>query len=118
MTTEDRRDALTKLIQLREPLADASGRLRQFAWDSDTELVVLTRENIANILSRYLRGQLDESELEKWADAIESRDDVGYETTAATELRQIIFELANPELAQGLDPHKAREWMEVLKASD
>lgn len=65
MSTENRREALTKLVHLREPVADAMRRLRQFAWDSDAELVVLTRDNIADLLDHCLRGRLDEEQLEQ-----------------------------------------------------
>lgn len=98
MTADDRREALRRLITVQEPVADASRRLRTFPWDSDTELVVLTRRDLLHILDLYLRRDLDESEMEQWAEALECRDDVGYEIQAEANLKKIIFELANPAL--------------------
>jgi hypothetical protein len=35
-------------------------------------------------------------DLERWANAIEGRDDIGLDTDAADALKEAIFELANP----------------------
>jgi hypothetical protein len=118
MTTDDRREALRNLIDLKEPVADAARRVREFPWDSDTELVILTRLDLAGILDLYLQGKLDGSELEQWAEALEGRDDVGYEGQAVALLKQIIFELANPEITSQLDSKRAREWKEGLAPDD
>jgi hypothetical protein len=60
-------------------------------------------------MDRYLSGSIDGSDVEQWAEAIEGRDDVGYETTVADWLRQVVFELANPKLTAPLEPSRAAE---------
>jgi hypothetical protein len=46
-------------------------------WDSDEELVTLTPEHLARMLERFLSGDLTSSDLDRRANAIEGRDDIG-----------------------------------------
>ena len=39
------------------------------------------REDIASVLVRYQRGQIDALEVEAWADLIEARDDIEFALT-------------------------------------
>ena len=114
MTTVDRIQALRDLIHLREPVADAARRLRAFPWDSDAELIVLGPVDLIHVLDLYLHGVLASTEVEEWAEAIEGRDDVGYESPHGDTIKQIVFELANPLLTRQLEPSRAREWRDAL----
>jgi len=109
MTEQERRVTLEGLIRGDLPVPEARLRLARFPWDSDIELVKLTRHDLVRIIDRYLTGSIDGSDVEQWAEAIEGRDDVGYETSVADRLRQVVFELANPDLAAPLGPLRAAE---------
>jgi hypothetical protein len=61
------------------------------------------------MLDLYLGSTIRGSDVEEWAEAIEGRDDVGYEGDAADMLREAVFELANPDLTNQLVPERARE---------
>ena len=106
---QERRETLDGLIRGDLPVAEARSRLARFPWDSDIELVTLTRRDLVRILDRYLSGEVDEGDVEQWAEAIEGRDDVGYETSVADWLRKIVFDLANPDLTAPLRPARAEE---------
>lgn len=118
MTAGERIEALRDLVELREPIPVAIGRLRLFPWDSDAMLVTLTGNDLIRILDRYLRRKLSNTEVEEWAEALEGRDDVGYESQLGEILRRIIFELANPLLTTPLGPAQARRWKEAIISSD
>ncbi|HWG73117.1 MAG TPA: hypothetical protein VG184_03570 [Acidimicrobiales bacterium] len=118
MTTVSRTQALRDLIDLREPVADAVRRLRAFPWDSDAELTVLGPGNVIHVLDLYLHGVLASAEVEEWAEAIEGRDDIGYEFPHGETLKQLIFELANPLLTRQLEPSRAREWKDTFAGTD
>jgi len=51
--------------------------------------------DIIHVLSRYLSSDIDNTELENWANSIEDREDIGYKYE---ELENVIFELSNPIL--------------------
>jgi hypothetical protein len=114
MNADERTEALRDLIELREPIPSAISRLRQFPWDSDTELVAVGRNDLIRILDKYLAGELVDAQVEEWAGALEGRDDVGYEFHPGGALKQIIFELANPLLTTPLEPARACNWKETL----
>lgn len=109
----ERTEALRDLVELRKPIPAAISALRRFAWDSDAALVTLTGRDLIRTLEGYLRGQLSAIEVEEWAEAIEGRDDIGYEPQRGDVLRLAIFELANPLLATPLDSALARRWLEA-----
>jgi hypothetical protein len=118
MTVEQRIEALRGLIELRESIPVSISRLRQFPWDSDRALVVLTGNDLARMLDRYLQGELSNMELEEWANALEGRDDIGYEPSTDDNLRRIIFELANPLLATPIGPAQVQRWKEAISEAD
>ena len=51
------------------------------------------------------------AELEEWADAIECRDDIDFNTN---DLMEIVFILANPSLHQPINDEKIIEWISIL----
>jgi hypothetical protein len=111
---QSRVDALRDLIELRGSVADMTRQLRSFHWDSE-KLVTLTRADAVRLLDRYLAATLSAGECEAWADAIEVRDDVGLELGRERDLRQFVFELANPALEGPLTRDTAEAWRVRLR---
>jgi hypothetical protein len=105
--TVERVHALQDLIGLQEPVHEAAARLREFPWDSERELVTLTRLDVLRVLAAYLRETLSAEEVEIWAFALEGRDDVGFEAGYDADIKEIVFQLAAPELNQRLTPELA-----------
>jgi hypothetical protein len=105
----DRVAHLNKLLSMSAP---ESG-LAQFAWDTDTPLVELQAAHIANALSKFLAGEVSASEIESWANAIECRDDVGYQPQSS--VGAVLHELANPRLTQSLSQAPAKRLMASLQ---
>jgi hypothetical protein len=115
MSSGPRYDVLRDLIAAREPIEQTLGLLRMFPWDSEWVLVVLYRSDVARILQRYLQAELSAEQCVAWADAIEARDDIGFETDRVGLLKQLIFELANPKLAGPLSHDAAHAWLRLLE---
>jgi hypothetical protein len=113
-TNRDRRDALRALLHFRGPLSDLRRDLARFGWDSDQELATLSRESVASVLDRFLAGELTAAEVEDWADAVESRDDIGFEAGFEPLLDDLVFTLANPLLTEPLSRDRALRWMQRL----
>jgi hypothetical protein len=106
-----RTNQLRKLLDLPDDLDLVAQRLAAFPWDSDEELVTLTTEQAKSVLRRYLDGAIAAKGLVAWAELLEGREDVGFETA---DLRQLLFELANPELEGPLSEVAAESWVERL----
>jgi hypothetical protein len=109
-----RRDVLIDLVELRSSVAAAIAAVRELPWDSDVEVVLLARANVEMLLHRYLRGELSADDLEAWANAVESREDIGSERGYEEMLRAFVFETANPLLAEPISGSYACRWLERL----
>jgi hypothetical protein len=105
---------LQSLVQFDRPLNKVLSDLNQIDWDSEQELVILKRDQIAIILQRYLKGDLQSTEVEDWANAIECREDIGYEEGYEDLLRDLVYELANPLLTRSLSPNIAENFLNSL----
>jgi hypothetical protein len=114
-TTLNHETTLKALLDLSAPLPEAIQALRPFGWDSEQEIALLTRAQMTAILQRYLQSQLSASDVEGWANAIEGREDIGFEPGYGDMLRAALFALANPELTQPLTVQAAQALIENLR---
>jgi hypothetical protein len=101
MNDGQRTNALLALLSFDRPLEVLLRDLHRISWESETELVVLQGSQIQAVLERYISGDLSSRAVEDWANAIETREDVGFTTS---DLKDIIFELANPEICAKIAP--------------
>jgi hypothetical protein len=109
---ELRREALRDLVLLASPVANAQHSLTDFAWDSD-ELLMLDKQHVLAVLRRFETDELVAAEVEAWANAIEMRDDIGYDRETA--VWDVLYELANPTLTEPLTRERADVLASVLK---
>lgn len=113
-----RRDALVDLIELRVTPGEAVAAAKQLPWDSDVELVILSRANVAVLLTRYLHRELSTADLEAWANAVEGREDIGVGPGDEESLRAFVFETANPVLAEPISDDYAHRWLKRVGGDD
>lgn len=102
-----RKELIDSLLSLTEPTESLMQELKEYGWDSEHELGVLTPEHLKNVLKLYLVGTLSEHEVTNWANAIERRDDIGILESHAEVLEKMVFWLANPEINYLLTPSLA-----------
>lgn len=93
----DRRSILSAIIRLEPRLRDLEASLADLTWDAEP-VVTLTRSDIAVILDRYSRGDVDAVTVGEWANIVECREDIQFEPGHEEVILQAIYELANPEL--------------------
>lgn len=105
---------LKDLIEFKEPIPSLKKKLSSYPWDS-VEILIVSRSDVTRIVERYLNGKLQESEVAGWADAIEVRDDLGYEIGHEEILKKFFIETANPDLFGSLNTDKAKTWIDLLK---
>lgn len=115
MAAEDRIRLLTSLLQGDVEPDEIAAGLARLGWDSDRALVTLRREHASSILERYLEGRVAPEWVFDWANAIENRDDVGFDAHGPQLLQDLVFEMANPSLTTPLTPSRARWWLERLR---
>lgn len=98
MTIDPQRlQALEDLVSHRIGVAEACHRLAGFGWDED-ERVELSRSHVLHVLEEFRAGRIDATELTAWADAVDSRDDLGREPGAEETVNDVLFVLSSPEL--------------------
>ena len=88
--------------------------LSKHPWDIEEPLVTLELQNIVNKLHQFVDGKLSSEDIAKWAELIESREDIEFATQDEIAIKQLIFELANPEINYPINSKRANE---IIKAS-
>ena len=111
----ERKKALDALLGFEQPVEQLRTALAAFSWDAATELAFLSSSHMANALSRFIGGNTAATEVQAWANAIEGRDDIGFESANEQLLRELLHELANPVLTQSLTRERV---VELLKKID
>jgi hypothetical protein len=114
---KDRTMALLALLLAERPIQTLLSELDDFPWDSPVELAVLNSQHLVDLLHRFLAGDLSAEDVESWANAVEGRDDIGYEAAFEAELKECIFQLANPDLGYPLTPELVRGWIGRFKCN-
>jgi hypothetical protein len=110
-------DNLKALINLDQPLSTILPILKTFSWDSNQTIITLNKDHLIHILNQYLNHSLSASDLENWANAIECREDITYETEAEDFINDIIFDLANPILNAPISPELVKQYITQLSKS-
>lgn len=111
---EGRTAALRALIRLETAPRAAITALAGYGWDAGEDLVILTPADLKRMLAKYLNSELTEDEWRLWAEALEGRDDVGFEEESEELVKEFIFQSATPEIFEPLTPLLARKWLSRL----
>jgi hypothetical protein len=109
----ERAEILETLLGCRTAPEQALRRLRSYPWDSEV-LVYARADHLLSVLRRFQAGELGAAEVEEWANAIEMRDDIGFEAGSKEVVRDAIHALANPELAGPLTQEVGRNLVDRL----
>ena len=110
----NRVDWLKALLNFDRPLEEVTSGLVSFPWDSLEELAILNSDHFIEVLRRYLVGEVGSEQVETWANAIEGREDIGFDQDNRDLVREVLHELANPYLTRALSFEVARDWIERL----
>ncbi len=112
LTLSNKIDILLNLINFAKDISAIKSDLAKIGFNSESELVTITKNTIANILNRVIDKEISYDLLEEWANLIECREDIGYEDEI---LQEIIFELANPCLYGEIDEEKICMILDEIK---
>jgi hypothetical protein len=103
----ERKRALDSLLWFEYPVERHVVMLSAFTWDTDEEYAFFSVVHIAHVLGQFIEQRIDASQVEAWANLIEGRDDIGFERNSEKLLKEVLHELANPVLGQGLSMERA-----------
>ena len=103
-----RKEILIDLVQNKKEISSLTHELSQYSWDSEEPLYIISAQDIYTVLDI-----LDAETLENWANAIESREDLGFEKV---ELQEMIHEIANPILFGNISNEKVKNYKKQLKS--
>jgi len=112
---DDEIGILLDLVHFKNNIDTLKNMLSQIGFDSETELVSMSRDDIVEILQRSLDKKISFLELEEWANLIECCEDIGFEDEKTQEM---IFKLANPYLYGKLDKKQVLSYLNELKGVD
>ena len=112
-----RQQHLNALVNLNQPLSTILPILKTLPWDSNQAIITLKKEHLIHILNQYLNHSLSAIDLENWANAIECREDIIYETEGEDFINDIIFDLANPILNAPISPELVKQYITQLSNS-
>lgn len=107
-----RLNLVKKLVGFEGRIEETIQKLNTFEWDYAGGPIVLTKEAAVTILERYLDGQITSGEIEKWADAIELREDIVYESSSFEWLESVITTLSAPEINGLIDAKQVQALLE------
>jgi hypothetical protein len=112
----DRRELVQALVRYELPIEPVLEELASIEWDSEP-LVVLHARDVLAILDRFLTMELTADQVTDWADRLEVRDDVELEPSYSAQIREWIFQLANPNLRRDVSTQVVQELRtEILHA--
>lgn len=89
---------LSSLIRFDAPIPKLRAGLGSLTWDSDP-VVTLARRDIVAVLERFSTGEIDALTVEDWANLVECREDIGFESGYEDVIHAAIHDLANPLLS-------------------
>lgn len=102
------------LLVLGKPLEKIAGQLAAMGWDFEGDGVELQRQHLQAVLHRFLEAAMTAKDVEVWANLIEGREDVYFQTGSEEQIEAVLYELANPLLTQVLDQERATALLSVL----
>lgn len=109
-----RQQLCEKLVAWDDDPRKTSAALREFPHDCEESLATLRKADVAAALNRFLSGEVSSSDIEAWADAVEMRDDIGYEESDRDAIANTLFILSNPDINGVLTPDYAKELLVEL----
>lgn len=105
-------DILQDLVWFKGELQALQYELAQYSWDTQNPILIITNNDIVNVLRSSIDNRISIDEISEWANLIECRDDFGFVDAGSLE---IIFELANPEINGQITKERLEEMITELK---
>lgn len=107
-----RAEALEQIVTFGVNQAMAYSELVKFGYETTFEKFVVSKPILENVLFMFLADNITADALEEWANFIECRDDINYDT-----IEGYIYALANPYVDDDINKEKIARMTELLKTT-
>ena len=94
----ERFEVLKGLIEFDDSLELMASKLREFSFDFSGKPYVLERHHLKKALIQVISGDKETTELVRWANLIEMREDIEFDVEHEDLIGEIMHKIANPDL--------------------
>lgn len=112
------RDSLRALVSFEGSLAALQVAFEDASYDYEGEPVILTCAQLARGVRRYLDNEISASDLQTWADMIEGRPGIEYESSRQDLLGRVLLQLSTPHLNESMNPKLCWCILKALRLED
>lgn len=116
MTNDKIKLILNELLSFSYPLEIIRAKIQKYQYDlvDIEDVVVLNRHKLKKVMDMFLSGALDAHKLRDWAELVEARDGIAYESRHEKKIADILFWLSEPDMNGTITKEKVREYIEYL----
>jgi len=107
-----REEALLAIIQFTKDKDEAFSQLAKFPRECETTLINVTPSILINNLKLYTQKIISSDDLEFWANFVEIREDINFNTVEGE-----IYALSNPDLMGEITVSKMEKLISILEGS-
>ncbi|UTW01992.1 hypothetical protein KDX31_11535 [Amphritea atlantica] len=105
----NRVESLSEIISFGECREQAYSCLMEGSPEHAYEKVIVTKQQLIEVLNRYVVGDICIDDLEEWAMFVECRDDIDHSA-----IEDYIYALSNPSLMGEIDKDKIVQMAQLL----
>lgn len=105
----NRVESLNQIISFGERREQTYSCLVGGSLESVCEQVVVTKQQLIEVLNRYIVGDICTDDLEEWAMFVECRDDIDHSA-----IEDYIYALSNPSVMGEIDKDKIVQMAQLL----
>lgn len=112
---KNKHEVLVALLEYKFSWMTLSRELDELGGMNSGTTVRILPSHIASVLNRFVNNELSALDVEEWANIIEMREEVVYGQENEQQLKEVVWELANPSLSAPLTIDRARELISALR---
>ena len=109
---KSRKQILLEIFNVEGDLGKLQNEILEYPWDSEMPFLIISKGDLAKTIQKFILSDALFLEVENWANLLECRDDIQYEPE---ELKEYIFELANPYLNGEIKKERLQEIVNELQ---
>ena len=100
-----REEIIKNLLRNTSNISQSIVELKTIPWDCENPIADLNSSHVIGILNAFINGEISSQLVEDWANAVECRDDIQYNTESV--VGEILNEIANPLLFEQITINSA-----------
>lgn len=74
----------------------------------------ISKKDVSQALEAYLNGEVNEKDIESWADFVELSEEISYAVGEEETISEVLFILSSPEINGALNHETARNLIDLI----